>query len=206
MPRRSARDDGFCKGATHPTRSQPPAKDIAMAPRLSYELSCNRLRELKLLADDDPAPIPDRLPRHDDEEPLGVMSSGHVSWAISTCRIYLYPEPSSGVQRSTAFRCEIVTFTSSNLCWNDFVGADFTGADLSRSDMRSSIFKGVRFVATNLEEADLRRSTFTDCVFEGAVMRGSTLTPRQGETMLLTETQRREIKWVDEDGPQPDGG
>ena len=206
MPRRSARDDGFCKGAAHPTRSQPPAKDIAMAPRLSYELSCNRLRELKLLADDDPAPIPDRLPRHDDEEPLGVnvfrtRLMGDLDLSdLSLPRTFFGRSEINGVSLRNSDLHE------SNLCWNDFVGADFTGADLSRSDMRSSIFKGVRFVATNLEEADLRRSTFTDCVFEGAVMRGSTLTPQQGETMLLTETQRREIKWVDEDGPQPDGG
>jgi uncharacterized protein YjbI with pentapeptide repeats len=72
--------------------------------------------------------------------------------------------------------------------------------------MRSSIFKEVRFEATNLEEADLRRSTFTDCVFEGAVMRGAALTVRQGETMRLSETQRQEIKWVDDGGPEPDGG
>lgn len=43
-----------------------------MTARLSYELSCDRLRELRLLARDDQAPMPNRLPRYDDEEPLGV--------------------------------------------------------------------------------------------------------------------------------------
>jgi hypothetical protein len=39
-----------------------------MTARLSYELSCGRLRELKLLAHDDQAPMPKRLPRYDDED------------------------------------------------------------------------------------------------------------------------------------------
>jgi hypothetical protein len=70
-----------------------------MTARLSYELSCGRLRELKLLAHDDQAPMPKRLPRYDDEEPLGVNVFRHVSRAISICPIYLYPERSLGVQR-----------------------------------------------------------------------------------------------------------
>jgi uncharacterized protein YjbI with pentapeptide repeats len=72
--------------------------------------------------------------------------------------------------------------------------------------MRSSIFNGVRFVTANLQEADLRRSTFLDCIFEGAVMRGVALTPEQGKTMQLSDTQRHEIEWGDQDGPKPDGG
>jgi hypothetical protein len=53
--------------------SQPkPGNDATMTARLSYELSCDRLRELRLLARDDQAPMPNRLPRYDDEEPLGV--------------------------------------------------------------------------------------------------------------------------------------
>jgi uncharacterized protein YjbI with pentapeptide repeats len=72
--------------------------------------------------------------------------------------------------------------------------------------MRSSIFKEVRFVTANLAGADLRRSTFIDCVFDGTVMRGTSLTPLQGERILLSETQRHEIGWRDEDGPKPDGG
>jgi hypothetical protein len=43
-----------------------------MAARLSYELSCARLRELGLLDRDSIAPMPERLPRYDDEEPLGL--------------------------------------------------------------------------------------------------------------------------------------
>jgi hypothetical protein len=176
-----------------------------MAARLSYELSCNRLRELKLLADDDPAPMPNRLPRYDDDEPLGVnIFRTRLVGDLDLSDLSL---PRTFFGRSEIIRVSLRNsdLRESYLCWNDFLGVDFTDADLSHSDMRSSIFKGVRFVATNLEEADLRRSTFTDCVFESAVMRGSALTPRQGETMLLTETQRREIKWVDDDGPEPDG-
>jgi uncharacterized protein YjbI with pentapeptide repeats len=94
----------------------------------------------------------------------------------------------------------------SNLCWNDFIGVDFTGADLGHSDMRSSLFSGVQFVGANLQEADLRRSTFFGCIFEGATMRGVALTPEQGKAMHLSDTQKHEIDWRDQDGPKPDGG
>jgi BTB/POZ domain-containing protein KCTD9 len=179
---------------------------IAMAVRLSYELSCNRLRELGLLADDDPAPMPKRLPRYDDAEPLGVnvfrtRLAGDLDLSdLSLPRTFFGRSEINGVSfRNSDLR-------ESSLCWNNFVSVDFSGADLRLSDMRSSIFQGVRFLATNLEEADLRRSTFTECVFDGAVMRGAALTARQGKTMPLSETQRQEIKWVDDDGPEPDGG
>jgi BTB/POZ domain-containing protein KCTD9 len=179
---------------------------MAMAARLSYEMSCNRLRELNLLADDDPAPMPTRLPRYDDEEPLGVnLFRTRLVGDLDLSGLSL---PRTFFGRSELDRISLRNsdLSESNLCWNDFIGVDFTGADSRHSDIRSSIFKEVRFEATNLEDADLRRSTFTDCVFDGAVMRGAALTVAQGETMRLSETQRREIKWVDDDGPEPDGG
>ena len=39
--------------------------------RLSYDLSCARLREIGLLARDDQAPMPERVPQYSDDEPLG---------------------------------------------------------------------------------------------------------------------------------------
>jgi uncharacterized protein YjbI with pentapeptide repeats len=81
-----------------------------------------------------------------------------------------------------------------------------TGADLSHSDMRSSIFKGIAFAASNLAGADLRRSSFVDYVFEDAALKGVALARQQGGTMRLSETQQNEIDWRDDDGPEPDGG
>jgi len=164
------------------------------------------LRELGLLAHDDLAPLPKRLPRYDDEEPLGVnifrtRLAGDLNLSdLSLPRTFFGRSEINGVSfRNTDLH-------GSNLCWNDFVGVDFTGADLGHADMRSSIFKGVRFVGANLKEATLLRSTFIDCIFDGAVMRGAALTHQQGETMHLSETQKHEIDWRDEDGPEADGG
>jgi uncharacterized protein YjbI with pentapeptide repeats len=177
-----------------------------LAARLAYELSCERLRGLGLLAHDDRAPMPERLPRHDDEEPLGV----HIFRTRLASDLNL---SDLCLPRTFFGRSEIngVSFLNSdlhesNLCWNDFVGVNFTSADLARSDMRSSLFNGVHFVGANLQEADLRQSTFIGCIFEGAIMRGAALTHQQGKTMQLSEAQRLEIDWHDEDGPEPGGG
>jgi len=177
-----------------------------MAPRLPYEESCDRLRELGLLARNDPSPMPERLPRCDDEEALGVnifrtrLASPLDLSDLSLPRTFFGRSEVNGVLfRNSDLR-------ESNLCWNDFVGVDFTGADLERSDMRSSLFSGVRFVGANLQKADLRRSTFLDCIFESAVMRGAALTTGQGKTMQLSDTQKLEIDWHDQDGPNPEGG
>jgi BTB/POZ domain-containing protein KCTD9 len=177
-----------------------------MATRRSYEESCNHLREVGLLAHDDPAPMPERLPRYDDEEPLGLnffrmRLAGNLDLSdLCLPRTFFGRSELNGVLfRNSDLR-------ESNLCWNDFIGVDFTGADLSHSDMRSSHFSGVRFVTTNLQAADLRRSTFVDCIFDGAVMRGAALTPEQGKAMHLSETQTHEIDWRDQDGPKPEGG
>jgi BTB/POZ domain-containing protein KCTD9 len=177
-----------------------------MATRLSYEQSCDRLCKLRLFAHDARAPRPEQLPRNDDEEPLGVnifrtRLAGDLDLSdLSLPRTFLGRSEINGVSfRNTDLH-------ESNLCWNNFVRVDFTEADLGHSDMRSSRFIRVRFVATNLQEADLRRSTFVDCIFEGAFMRGAALTPQQGETIHLSEAQKREINWRDLDGPEPDGG
>ena len=177
-----------------------------MRARLSYDSSCARLRDLGLLAPKERPPIPKRLPRHDDESPLG----------FSMCRARLEDNldlSDLSLPRSFFGRSEInrVSFRNtdlheSNLCWNDFLGTDFTDADLRRSDMRSSIFQQVVFVNANLDGADLRRSSFIDCNFEGATMRGVALTREQCPTMHLSEAQRLAIDWHEDNGPEPDGG
>jgi uncharacterized protein YjbI with pentapeptide repeats len=177
-----------------------------MAVRLNYDLSCARLRELGLLAHDSHPPMPERLPQYDDDAPLGVsVFRTRLDDNLDLSGLTL---PRTFFGRSLIDR---VSFRNSdlhesNLCWNDFNGTDFSGADLAGSDMRASLFHDARFVAANLDGADLRQSSFTECHFEEATMKRAALTRQQGAAMRLSETQRRQIDWRDEDGPEPGGG
>jgi BTB/POZ domain-containing protein KCTD9 len=177
-----------------------------MASRLPYDLSCARLRELGLLAHDDHAPMPERLPQFDDEEPLGFnVFRTRLSDALDLSALSL-PRTFFGRSEINRVSFRNTDLHESNLCWNDFLETDFTGADMARSDMRSSLFKRVTFVNTNLDGADLRRSSLVDCDFEGAAMKGVALTREQGSTLHLSETQRHDIDWRDDVGPEPGGG
>jgi BTB/POZ domain-containing protein KCTD9 len=177
-----------------------------MTTRLSYDLSCARLRELGLLADSDQAPMPERLPQHDDDGPLGFsIFRMLLADALDLSDLSL---PRTFFRRSEINRVSFrnTDLHESNLCWNDFLGTDFTNADLAGSDMRSSQFEQVMFVSTNLDGADLRRSYFVDCDFEGATMKGTALTLEQASKMHLSEQQRNEIDLRGDSGPEPDGG
>jgi uncharacterized protein YjbI with pentapeptide repeats len=177
-----------------------------MASRLSYDLSCARLRELGLLDGDSRRPTPERLPRHDDNEPLGFsVFRTRLADALDLSDLTL---PRTFFGRSEINRVSFRNFDlrESNLCWNDFLGTDFSGADLAGSDMRSSLFQEVVFVTTNLNGADLRRSSFINCGFKDAVMKGVVLTCQQADTICLSKTQRQDIDWRDENGAEPDGG
>src|SRR5271154_21884 len=139
-----------------------------MAARFSYDVSCARLRELGLLAEDSRPHVPERLPQYDDNEPLSVsMFKIRLADALDLSDLTL-PRTFFGrsqINRVSFRNCDL---RESNLCWNDFIGTDFKGADLAGSDMRSSLFPQVLFVTTNLNGADLRRSSFINCDFEGA--------------------------------------
>ena len=169
-----------------------------MAERLDYEASCRKL-ELE------PAPpVPDHMPRFDDEEPLGVqffrtMVEGDLSGLTL---------PRTFFGRSEISKASFVNtdLHESNLCWNDFIDVDFSQADLSHSDLRASLFEDVLFVETNLQSADLRGASFRNCRFDRALMKGATLTRALGEELSLSPEQRSEINWVDDDGDEPDGG
>jgi len=177
-----------------------------MAARLSYHSSCARLSDLGLLDRNEHPRIPKRLPRHDDEAPLGF--SVFRTRLADTLDLSNLSLPRSFFGRSEINRVSFrnTDLHESNLCWNDFLGTDFTDADLARSDMRSSLFQQVVFVNTNLDGADLRRSSFIDCNFDGATMRGATLTREQCPTMHLSEAQRLAVDWHEDSGPEPDGG
>jgi len=177
-----------------------------MAARLSYHLSYARLCDLGLLAPNEPPYPPKRMPRHDDEGPLGF--SVFRTRLADTFDLSDLSLPRSFFGRSEINRVSFrnTDLRESNLCWNDFLGTDFTDADLTRSDMRSSIFQQVVFANANLDGADLRRSSFIDCNFEGATMRGAALTRDQCRSMHLSEAQKLAAAWHEDDGPEPGGG
>jgi BTB/POZ domain-containing protein KCTD9 len=176
-----------------------------MAGRLSYDLSCARLRDLGLLAPNERPPLPTQLPRHDDEA-LGLsVFRARLDDTLDLSDLSL-PRTFFGRSEINRVSFRNTDLHESNLCWNDFLGTDFTDADLARSDMRSSLFQHVVFVNANLYGADLRGSSFTDCNFEGATMSGVALTHEQCPTMHLSEAQRLAVDWHEDSGPEPHGG
>src|ERR1043166_7617854 len=171
-----------------------------MTTRLSYDLSCARLREIGLLRRDEHPPMPERVPKYDDDEPLGVnifrtrLDDGIDLSDLTLPRTFFGRSEINGVLfRNSDLR-------ESNLCWNDFKGTDFSEADLSGSDMRSSLFKNVLFVTSNLNGTDLRRSAFIDCSFELAKMKGAVLTHQQGTMIHLSSMQIADVDWRHESG------
>lgn len=174
-------------------------------PRLSYEASCRRLQR-DYLGEGVIPPLPDHLPRPDDEEPLGVSFFRTFVGEGDDLSNLSLPHTFFGRSeiKDAAFRNS--DFTESNLCWNDFADVDFTDAVLAGSDMRASLFQRVKFVRTDLRRADLRRSTFEGCTFDGAVMKGAIVGHRQRATMALSSSQIEEVAWSDDEGDEPDGG
>jgi uncharacterized protein YjbI with pentapeptide repeats len=172
--------------------------------RLDYSRSCARLRELGLLEEDADPPIPTRMPRCDDEGPLGVSFfrtevSGDFS-NLTLPRCFASRSLFDGANFSNS------DLSQSNFCWNDFEGCQFSRAVLAGADLRASLFTRVRFDGADLNACDLRRSTFEACDFGAATMKGAVLTHAQGEGLQLSSAQRAQIAWTDDDGPEPDGG
>lgn len=169
-----------------------------MAERLDYEASCLRL-DLKPVP-----PIPDHRPRYDDEEPLGVnffrtLVEGDLS-GLTLPRTFF---GRSDIKEASFANTDL---NESTLCWNDFVEVCFDKADLSRSDLRASMFENVSFRQSNLHSADMRHSTFINCRFDGANMKGTILSRQRSKILSLSFVQRLEIRWVNEEGDEPDGG
>jgi uncharacterized protein YjbI with pentapeptide repeats len=172
--------------------------------RANYEDSVRRLQKDYLEPGDIP-PMPKHMPRFDDED-LGVsffrtFVGEHVDLSNLTLPRTFFgrSEINDALFRNT-------DLTESCLCWNDFVDVDFSDALLGRSDLRASNFTRVKFIRTDLRYADLRRSSFKDCTFAGALLDGAILTHAQATQLQLTGTQRAEIAFTKDNGPQPGGG
>lgn len=172
--------------------------------RASYEESVRRLQKDYLEPGEIP-PMPERMPRDDDEVPgvsffrTFVGEHGDLS-NLTLPRTFFGRSEING-----ALFCN-TDLTESCLCWNNFTDVDFTGAVLARCDLRASNFTRTKFIRSDLRNADLRRSVFDGCLFDGALLDGAVMTTAQARNLPLSETQRRGIALTDDDGPEPDGG
>ncbi len=183
--------------------------------RLSYEESCRELQEWGLIEEGDLPPLPPSLPQADDET-LGVSFyksgiGGEQPGDLARMENMTLPRTFFGRSYLHHISFKNTDFSESVLCWwdfadADFTDADFTRADLSGADLRASIYTQVLFVRADLSGADLRLSQFHCCVFTEARMRGTKLTRDGADGLGLSERQRGEIDWQDEDGEEPDGG
>ena len=112
-----------------------------MAARLLPHLSYARLCDLGLLDPNELSSPPERMPRHDDEGPLGFsVFRQRLDDNLDLSDLSL-PRTFFGRSEINRVCFRNTELRESNLCWNDFLGTDFTDADLARSDMRSSIFE-----------------------------------------------------------------
>ena len=173
-------------------------------PRLSYDESCRHLQPRHLELGPIP-PLPDRMPRADDEV-LGVSFFRTLLEGADDLTNLTLPRTFFGRSEISKTSFRNTDLTESNLCWNDFKDVDFTEASLARSDLRASLFTRVRFSSADLSNADMRQSTFEYCVFTEATMAGTVLTPAQGKRLALSSKQRAEVAWTGDEGPEPPGG
>ena len=169
-----------------------------MSERLDYKASCQKLNL------DPIPPIPDRRPSYNDDEPLGFsffreLVEGDYS-NLTLPRTFF---GRSEIREATFFNTDL---KESTLCWNDFMEVDFGKAILSHSDLRAALFENVSFANCDLSFSDLRRSSFINCNFEGANLKGAVLTKEMGKALTFSPSQRSQITWVDDDGPEPEGG
>ena len=177
-----------------------------MAKRKNYEQSCKHLMNLGWI--EEVPPIPDRMPKQDDEE-LG----------LSFFRTILEDEdqeepfinltiPRTYINRTKA---DVISFDGTDLsesaiCWNEFEDVDFCESKLRDSDMRANQFLACVFDDADLRGCDLRHSEFNRCTFDGAKMKGTIMTRDQAEMMELDDKQTSVIDWRDDAGPEPEGG
>lgn len=175
------------------------------AARLSYAESAGRLLKEGWLDDKEVPPIPERMPRHDDEEPLGVSFFRMLVRELD-CTDMTLPRTFVGRSEIAESSFRNADLHESNFCWNDFIKVDFSGADLRDVDMRCLDCSNCDFSGADLRGADLRHSNFTDCRFAGANFTGARVTRSRAAPMRLTAAQSATIAWTDTDGPEPDGG
>jgi uncharacterized protein YjbI with pentapeptide repeats len=176
------------------------------APRLGYDDSIRRLRELGFLGADDRPTMPDHVPQPEDEEPLGLHFFKTLVGEGADLSNLSIPRTFFGRSEISSVSFRNTDLSESNLRWNDFIDVDLTEAILARADFRASIYTRVNFTRADLRGADMRRADFKECAFDGAAMDGAVLTRNQGSRLSLSSAQRAAIVWCHDDGPEPSGG
>jgi hypothetical protein len=178
--------------------------ETAAMVRKSYVESGEELKRLGLLEADKPPPLPERRPRHDDQE-FGVS---FFRTEVSEVRLENLSLPRTFASRSEFSGVSFAgtDLSESSLCWNNFSAVDFTRAVLRDADLRASVFEKVKFDRADLSGADLRHGSFVNCTFQGAILQGALLSRSMGQSISLSEAQRKEINWQADEGPEPEGG
>lgn len=176
------------------------------APRLGYDDSIGRLRELGFLGADEQPRMPDHVPQPEDEEPLGLSFFRTFVGEGADLSNLTIPRTFFGRSEISNASFRNADLSESNLRWNDFIDVDFTEATLARADFRASNYTRVNFTRTDLRGADMRRADFEECAFDGAAMDGAVLTRDQGSRLSLSGAQKAAIAWCNDDGPEPSGG
>lgn len=179
-------------------------QDGCVKDRLKYEDSINFLKQDGWLSEEDRPSIPMHSPRYDDE----ILGLSFFRALVKDAKMENLTIPRTYFSRTaieqTSFAGSDLTESVAN--WNDFEDVDFTGADLTRFDFRACLLRRVRFDEANLQDADLRCCSFEDCSFAGANLTDSKITRNSGASIILSDLQKSQISWQEDDGPEPDGG
>lgn len=149
--------------------------------------------------------LPNRMPSHDDEEPLGLSFFRTGLQEEDLARLTI-PRTFFGRSEFEGVSFHNTDLSASRMCWNDFAGCDFSNAVLCGADLRASAFVRCQFRGADLTEADLRWSSFEECDFTGARMRRAKLAVTQRDALALADRQMAAIDWQPGDGPEPPGG
>src|SRR5262249_50517774 len=140
------------------------------APRLGYDDSIRRLRELGFLGVDEQPSMPDHVPQPEDGEPLGLSFFRTFVGEGADLSNLTIPRTFFGRSEVSNASFANTDLSESNLRWNDFIDVDFTEAILSRADFRASNYTRVNFARADMRGTDMRRADFEECVFDGAAM------------------------------------
>jgi len=176
------------------------------SPRLGYDDSIRRLRELGFLGEDEQPRMPDHVPQPEDDEPLGLSFFRTFVGEGADLSNLTIPRTFFGRSEISDASFANTDLSESNLRWNDFIDVDFADATLARADFRASVYTRVNFTRADLRAADLRRADFEECVFDGALMDGAVLTRNRASGLSLSGAQKAVIAWCNDDGPEPSGG
>src|SRR5258708_4060040 len=106
-------------------------------PRLTYDDSIRRIRELGFLGADEHPAMRDCVPQPEDDEPLGLSFFRTFIGEGANLTNFSIPRTFFGRSEITNASFCNTDLTESNLRWNDFIDVDFTDGTLARADLRA---------------------------------------------------------------------